>query len=504
MYPETWRKLFVRFLVASALAIHLGAFAPSTRADGEVEGSIVSVDDSQFPVVTAIVDVGVGGRPLTELTASRIAVRESGAVAREVQVKSVLDASLPLQLVVVVDTSGSMAGIPLAQARAAAESLIGSLQPQDYVAVVSFATAVTVEQTATQDHVKAITAVKGLQAGGNTALYEAVVQSAILASQAAVPRRAVVLLTDGENFGATTGASRQGSIAAAATANGLPFYTVGVGATVDAAYLSELVAKTGGRTFQASGAEQISQVYESIQVLLRSQLVVRFVSTADAAAASRSVDIAVSDTLSGAGGAFHRDYQSRRAAASVTASPALSPVTPRPAESPGASSTVTSTTKDEGEASSLLWLPLLVFVGLAASGTVLYFQRARQKKQRSGLVDGGSTAWPPRERGVVAPGRSSVRLFALGSATEEGPQLIEVSAVPMTLGSSPDCDVRLPAAEGVGAMHARLWLKDGTAVVHHLAPDTLTVVDGGPIEWASLRSGSILRIGPYQYQVAGD
>jgi hypothetical protein len=272
---------------------------------------------------------------------------------------------------------------------------------------------------------------------------------------------------------------------------------------VDAAYLAELAAQTGGRTFQASGADQISQVYQAVQLLLRSQLAISFVSTADPVGASRTVDVAVTDAVSGASGTFHRDYQTRRAAATVTTEATPAPATPGGTVAPDVSPAASTTTNEGGSGYSLFLLPLLVALGLVAAGSVLYLQLLRSKERRGGLVEAGSTPWPPADGHTGTRERGLVRLLPL-APTAEGAETIEVSTTPLTLGSSPGCDIRLPDAEGLGAVHARLWLKDGTPVVHHLAVGKLTIVDGSPADWASLRPGSILQVGPYRYRVADD
>jgi hypothetical protein len=378
------------------------------------------------------------------------------------------------------------------------------LQPQDYVAVVSFASVVKVEQPSTQDRAKAITAIRGLQAAGNTALYEAVAQSATLAAGAVVPRRAVVLLTDGENFGPVTGTSREGSITTAAQVGGAPFYTVGVGTTVDAAYLADLVGKTGGRTFQASGAEEIPRVYEAIQQLLRSQLAIRFLSTADSAESARTVDVTLTDALTGASASFHRDYQSRRAAATPTAAPTAGSVATFATETPVVSTTTETTSGGRGGGQYEIVLPLVVLAGLLVLGAAVYIRRRGSAPEVGGLVEAGSSPWPSRGPRSSAAERRAVRLLLVAGAPEDTAGEIELREIPITLGTSKKCDIRLPEADGVGEVHARLWLKDGTPVLHHLAPGRQTLVDGSPVEWASLRPRSILQIGPYQYRISPD
>ncbi|MBX7079508.1 MAG: VWA domain-containing protein [Nannocystaceae bacterium] len=66
-------------------------------------------------------------------TATRVAVRiESAAAARS------QDASVPVNLALVLDTSGSMVGAPIEEARAALHSVVDQLRPQDHLTIVTF------------------------------------------------------------------------------------------------------------------------------------------------------------------------------------------------------------------------------------------------------------------------------------------------------------------------------------------------------------------------------
>ena len=61
------------------------------------------------------------------------------------------------------------------------------------------------------------------------------------------------------------------------------------------------------------------------------------------------------------------------------------------------------------------------------------------------------------------------------SDLDEG-RLFQVSEKPVTIGTGDNCDIRLPASEGIAEEHARLWWRDGRLMLHHIAPDLVTFV----------------------------
>ena len=79
----------------------------------------------------------------------------------------------PLNLAIVLDRSGSMAGRPLEEAKKCAEHMIRGLTPADRVAVVSFddhvETVVPSQDVESQDRIAA--AVRKIIAGGSTNLH---------------------------------------------------------------------------------------------------------------------------------------------------------------------------------------------------------------------------------------------------------------------------------------------------------------------------------------------
>lgn len=151
---------------------------------------------------------------------------------------------LPRDLVVLLDTSGSMSGQPLAQAVAVTCALIDSLGPQDQLQLVEFST----RPRAWRDHAvsatdahraAAIQWVRGLRAGGGTLMKAGIL--AALDCLRAEAQRQVLLVTDGligfeaEIVGAV----------AQRLPRGCRVHTLGIGSSVNRSLLSP-VARAGG------------------------------------------------------------------------------------------------------------------------------------------------------------------------------------------------------------------------------------------------------------------
>jgi tight adherence protein B len=106
----------------------------------------------------------------------------------------------------VIDTSGSMGGPPLAAAKAAADEFLASVPDDVQVGLVSFAeiAALRLPPTKNRDAVRA--AVGALAAGGDTALYDglSIAINRLTSPEYSDAVRSIVLLTDGEDRGSGT------------------------------------------------------------------------------------------------------------------------------------------------------------------------------------------------------------------------------------------------------------------------------------------------------------
>jgi VWFA-related protein len=482
--------------LVALVATLVGVGHNTALADGPGSVTVASADDSAFPTITAVVLADQDGKPLSSLPPGSVTVTENGKPAEVVSVTPSSSTSVPLELVLAIDTSGSMAGGTLAQAQTAAIGLLRSLAPGDRAALISFDTQVRVEQPSTADLSTVIAAIGRLSARGNTALYDAVAKSADLTSQAQNARRAVVLLTDGEDYGGLSKLSREESLARSVASQTI-FYTIGVGSEMDTAYLTQLAQGSGGRFFPAAQAAELPAIYAAIQERLRSYFVLTVRSTAEPAGTDRTIQVSIQSGASQSSGSLA--YTSRRpAGVASTPEPSPVPVTLAPEVGPVSSPTAT------GGGSS--WAPLLGGAGVALVpiGALVLLLAAHNR--RAGLRlkpqtpvataslatmltqnQGSSRAAPPVVSLSVSQG-GEVRRFPIAGT--------------LRVGTAPDNEVRISDDGGVAPHHARIWVRDGRVMLHHLAPGFQTLMSAQPVEWASVEPGQDVVIGSATLRVA--
>lgn len=489
--------LFLTIFVPSAVTAGL----VRAQEPQPVSGRIEAVDDSEFPAIRAIVTlVDASGRPIAGLTASDFVAEESGAEADVSSVETVLDQQLGVAVILVIDTSGSMEGAPLDQARNAARTFVENLAEPDEAAVISFAEGVSTQSRLSADRAQTLQALDSLAAVGNTALYSGVVEAVRQAEDAALPRKAIILLSDGQDFGGASQASRQEALNRAAEA-GVPVYAIGLGLDIDRPFLEELADASSGAFIEAPAPGSIPAIYDQLSQLLRSQYVVTIESSAPANQMERNLRLTVrtpEDEVE-----LTSDYATSRTIIIPTETAPPTAVPTATVRLPILSPANAEPTDESGGG---LLLPLVVVV-LGVAGLVVgvtYYRRAKRRREYEQRVNEMSQRAAQEldldetsSTGEAASGPTR-RVTVIGP---DGEETFEIGHEPLTIGTSSECQIKLEPAAGVAGTHARCWLREGTLMLHHLARSYQTIVGGVDVTWVSLATGDEAIIGPYRLRV---
>ncbi|MDH3730678.1 MAG: VWA domain-containing protein, partial [Acidimicrobiia bacterium] len=179
-----------------------------------------------------------------------------------------------LEVVLVLDTSGSMAGAPLAEAKSAAKAFTAQLPAGVRVAVVGFGSAPQTATDFTTDLSAADSAIDGLSAQGETALYDAVAAAAGLFENEA--RRVVVVLSDGGDT--VSGSSLEQAIIGLLAAEA-DFYAVGLDTSeTDDAALSRMSIASDGALVAAEDPAALAGIFDEIASGLVNRYLLRYTS----------------------------------------------------------------------------------------------------------------------------------------------------------------------------------------------------------------------------------
>jgi tight adherence protein B len=258
----------VRRLVAFAVAAACLVATPTASAATQRAQFVLS-PGARFPERQFVLALPSGIKPFD------LQVTENGIPVIP-HLRPIGKNQVPLSLAILLDTSDSMRGRPLAAAEDAAETLITEKPARSEVAVFGFAeTPYLVHGWSAQPSAFA-GSLSDLKPSSGTAIWGAVG----MASQSLMGRhgaaRAVVLLTDGVDTERGATVSDAVDVARAAHA---PVYVVGLpGAHLDRTNLRKLVAGSRGQFIQVRSLGELHQVYAGLAKELRQQFVLTYAS----------------------------------------------------------------------------------------------------------------------------------------------------------------------------------------------------------------------------------
>ena len=227
-----------------------------------------------------------GGSPVTDLTSERFSLRQG---RREIPIdRFALADEVPLVLGLIVDSSESMYPLMVETRMAAGQFFSSTLKAEDRGFLVDFDTQPRLAQGLTGDLNVLLRGLRELRPGGKTAIYDAAVFS-LTQFESEPGRRALVLLTDGYDYGSRFSIKH---CVQEARRLGVPIYVIVLNnlgilpeswrqdrpkklPPVDAG-LETLVLQTGGRLFNLAGTDELAGVYATINAELRSQYLLAF------------------------------------------------------------------------------------------------------------------------------------------------------------------------------------------------------------------------------------
>jgi Ca-activated chloride channel family protein len=126
---------------------------------------------------------------------------------RPVEVTHFSAERVPVSLGIVLDTSGSMQGEKIENALAAIERFLNQLlSPEDEVFVYGFSSDVDLIQEWTTDRRAVSASLRRVRAAGGTAMYDAVLEAVPMAQSGRNHKKAIVLISDGNDTNSRAGA----------------------------------------------------------------------------------------------------------------------------------------------------------------------------------------------------------------------------------------------------------------------------------------------------------
>jgi len=242
-----------------ALAAAVFLLAPAVSAQFSSGVNVVEV-------YAAVTDQN--GAPVPGLRREDFTVLEDG---RAQTVSAFAEGDFPLSVALAIDRSFSMGTRQLPTAVSAARTFLGELRPGDEAMIVAIGSEIEVVSPLSTDRAAQQGALADLKPWGTTGLHDAIIES-IEAIQSAKGRRALVLLSDGNDRYSKASAS---DAIDRARRSDVMVYPIAFGKSRPTMF-AELAAVTGGRSFQPPDTAQLNTAMRTIANELRHQYLIGY------------------------------------------------------------------------------------------------------------------------------------------------------------------------------------------------------------------------------------
>lgn len=174
-----------------------------------------------------------------------------------------VERTFPIEVILILDVSGSMCNQKLSDAKEAAKRFVSNLnQATDRVGLVSFESTAILNQGLTFSNSLVNTAIDNLACGGSTAIGDGIyMANQELKTSGSNTVWASILLSDGENNRGT-----HDPLAEALVASNInnTIYTIGLEVGEGATLLQNIANMTGGKYYPAADSSQLEEIYTEI------------------------------------------------------------------------------------------------------------------------------------------------------------------------------------------------------------------------------------------------
>ncbi len=262
-------------IILQSLCFLIFSFTGTVQGQDNVSLSILdihSVSGGNVEIIASVVDEN--GVPIKGLGKANLELVVEGNNTKDFSVEPVSSAKSPLSVILGIDVSGSMKGVPIMEAKRSASIFLDQLDKKDFVSIMSFGSKVMFLTDFTEKKHEARAKIESLIANEQwTWLYQATYEGLDKASRAPTSRVAVVLLTDGKDEGSHR---TEEEVVARIGGTQVPVYTLGFGQNAQVEYLKRIAGISRGYFLFTPNAEDLSKLYSMVIDQLKNQYLIRF------------------------------------------------------------------------------------------------------------------------------------------------------------------------------------------------------------------------------------
>ena len=236
--------------------------------------SIIELNTENFSEIVMDVSVDSDIAMSAERLKSLLNITDCGAEILDFTVEDI--SYDKTNIILVCDVSGSMDGSPIQDLKSAVSLFVSDKTDKEHIGLVTFASSVkdVYGLNSTVEELNA--AASSLYASGGTNMYDAVIHAISMLEAENDAMNIIILMSDGNDGGYHSVDSINSNICQPCLNNGIVLYSIGLGNSVDSAYLDTFATGTGGSYLYVSDSQTLATFYEYLHNLIANRYRITF------------------------------------------------------------------------------------------------------------------------------------------------------------------------------------------------------------------------------------
>ena len=236
--------------------------------------SIIELNTENFSEI--VMDVSVDGdiAMSAERLKALLNIKDCGAEITDFTVEDI--SYDKTNIILVCDVSGSMDGSPIQDLKTAVSMFVNDKTDKERIGLVTFSSSVedVYGLDSTVEELNA--AASSLDASGGTNMYDAVIHAISMLEAENDAMNIIILMSDGNDGNSRSESTINANICQPCLNNGIVLYSIGLGNSVDSAYLDTFASGTGGSYLYVSDSQTLAAFYEYLHNLIANRYRITF------------------------------------------------------------------------------------------------------------------------------------------------------------------------------------------------------------------------------------
>ncbi|MBN1298332.1 MAG: type II secretion system F family protein [Actinobacteria bacterium] len=239
---------------------------------------IKNIDTAGFPNISLYLGFNEGSKlGLLNLEKDDLKITENNKEIKDVNIEKIGETDEKVGVVLAIDTSGSMKGDPIENAKSAAAAFIEEMRQTDSTSIIGFSDNGEVFSTFTNEKNLLSSSLDFLEANGETALFDGILKGLEQFETADdLKHRYLIVLSDGTDT-VSTGSSED--VIKSAKYLGVTVYSIALMSNeFNPTDIENIALNTGGELLMTSDSSMLKSLYSGISQKIRNQYKISFTS----------------------------------------------------------------------------------------------------------------------------------------------------------------------------------------------------------------------------------